>query len=198
MQDPGEDNAGGLTGIDDGGEDGQHRPQAAEAQASSQSLVTEGDHDNSSPETGPQDAGRQAAPGSSRPGSPVVSGVSAEEAALVPQDEQAPLLPGPSGDAAATASRLLEFSVRVPFSSAVEAAMARRSLVANAQRQLLMVPQEFTVNDSILAVRWTTEDPVLFRISINNFLDQLSLVMRNIQHLQFVAFKRRRERSHNN
>lgn len=30
--------------------------------------------------------------------------------------------------------------------------MARRSLVANAQRQLLMVPQEFTVNDSILAV----------------------------------------------
>lgn len=108
MQDPGEDNAGGRTGIDDGGEDGQHRPQAAVTQASSQSLVTEGDHDNSSPETGPQDAGRQAAPGSSRPGSPVVSGVSAEEAALVPQDEQAPLLPGPSGDAAATASRLLE------------------------------------------------------------------------------------------
>lgn len=108
MQGPGEDDTGGRTGIDDGGEDGRHRPQAADAQASSQSLVTEGDHNNSSCETGPQDAGSQAAPGSSRPGSPVVSGVSAEEAAFVPQDEQASLLPGPSGDAAATASRLLE------------------------------------------------------------------------------------------
>ena len=42
--------------------------------------------------------------------------------------------------------------MRVPFSSAVEADMARRSLVANTQHQLLMVPQEYTVNDSILAV----------------------------------------------
>ncbi|XP_021045205.1 EKC/KEOPS complex subunit LAGE3-like [Mus pahari] len=197
MQDPGEDDAGGSTGDNEGGEDGQHRPQAADAQASSQSLATEDDHDNSPRESSLQDAISVAAPGNSRSGSPVVSGVSAEEAVVVPQDEQVPLLPGPSGDAATTASRLLEFSVRVPFSSAVEADMARRSLVANAQRQLLMVPQEYTVNDSILAVRWTTEDPVLFRISINNFLDQLSLVMRNIQHLQFVAFKQRRERSHN-
>ncbi|EGV91541.1 hypothetical protein I79_022993 [Cricetulus griseus] len=44
--------------------------------------------------------------------------------------------------------------------------------------------------------RWTTEDPVLFRISINTFLDQLSLVMRNIQRLEFVAVvKRGRGRS---
>ncbi|MEJ1274944.1 putative gene 6880 [Cricetulus griseus] len=43
---------------------------------------------------------------------------------------------------------------------------------------------------------WTTEDPVLFRISINTFLDQLSLVMRNIQRLEFVAVvKRGRGRS---
>jgi hypothetical protein len=35
--------------------------------------------------------------------------MSAEEAAVLPQEEQVPLLPGPSGDAAATtASRLLE------------------------------------------------------------------------------------------
>lgn len=107
MQDPSEDYAGGRTGVDEGEgcEDGQHRPQAADAQASSQSLATEGDHDNSPRESGPQDAGSQAAPGSSRP---VVSGVSAEEAAIVPQDEQVPLLPGPSGDAATTTSRLLE------------------------------------------------------------------------------------------
>lgn len=29
--------------------------------------------------------------------------------------------------------------------------------------------------------RWTAEDPVFFRISINSFLDQLSLVIRNIR-----------------
>ncbi|XP_032745985.1 EKC/KEOPS complex subunit LAGE3-like [Rattus rattus] len=198
MQGPDEDDSGGRTGLDEGGEDGRHRPQAADAHPRSQSSATEVDHDSSPRPNSPQDARSQAARGSSGRGSPAVSGVSAEEAAIIPQEEQVPLLPGPSGDAATTTSRLLEFSVRVPFSSAVEADMARRSLVANAQRQLLMVPQEYTVNDSILAVRWTTEDPLLFRISINNFLDQLSLVMRNIQHLQFVAFKRRRERSRNN
>lgn len=109
MQDPGEDNAGGSTGVDEGSEDGQHRPQAAGAQASSQSLATEDDHDNSPLESGLQDAGSEAAPGNSRSGSPGVSGMSAEEAAVLPQEEQVPLLPGPSGDAAATtASRLLE------------------------------------------------------------------------------------------
>lgn len=43
-------------------------------------------------------------------------------------------------------------SVTVPFRTAVEADMARRSLVANARRQQVMVQQEFTVNDRILAV----------------------------------------------
>lgn len=52
------------------------------------------------------------------------------------------------------------------------------------------------VSVSLHFSRWTTEDPVLFRISINTFLDQLSLVMRNIQRLEFVAVvKRGRGRS---
>lgn len=34
--------------------------------------------------------------------------MSAEEAAFIPQDEQVPLLPGPSRDTTKTASRLLE------------------------------------------------------------------------------------------
>lgn len=114
MQDPGEDNAGGSTGVDEGSEDGQHRPQAAGAQASSQSLATEDDHDNSPLESGLQDAGSEAAPGNSRSGSPGVSGMSAEEAAVLPQEEQVPLLPGPSRDAVTTASRLLEL---YPFPS---------------------------------------------------------------------------------
>lgn len=43
-------------------------------------------------------------------------------------------------------------SVTVPFRSAVEADMARRSLVSNSRRQQVMVQQELTVNDSILSV----------------------------------------------
>ncbi|XP_003513940.1 EKC/KEOPS complex subunit LAGE3 [Cricetulus griseus] len=207
MQDPDE----GLDGravAEGGDENGQQSPQAPEAQASSESSATEGDRGNF-PQSGPQDAsspaapcspaapGSHSAPGSPSPGSPVGSGAAAEEAAVVPHSEQPPLVPGPSGDTASTTgNRLLEFSVTVPFRSAVEADMARRSLVSNARRQQVIVLQEFTVNDSTLSVRWTTEDPVLFRISINTFLDQLSLVMRNIQRLEFVAVvKRGRGRS---
>lgn len=43
-------------------------------------------------------------------------------------------------------------SVTVPFRSAVEADMARRSLVSTAHRQQVMVQQEFTVNATVLSV----------------------------------------------
>ncbi|XP_005370731.1 EKC/KEOPS complex subunit LAGE3-like [Microtus ochrogaster] len=200
MQDP-DEGLDGRAGAEEG-EDGQQSPQASEAQPSSQSSATEGDY-GTFPQSGPQDSsspaapGSRAAPGSPSPGSPVGSGAAAEEAAVILHNEHPPLLPGPSGDTASTTgNRLLEFSVTVPFRSAVEADMARRSLVSTARRQQMMVQQEFTVNATVLSVRWTTEDPVLFRISINTFLDQLSLVMRNIQRLEFVAVvKRGRGRS---
>ncbi|CAO2621144.1 EKC/KEOPS complex subunit Lage3 [Lemmus lemmus] len=175
-------------------EDGQQGLQAPEAQPSSQSLVTEGDR-GTFPQSGPQDSsspsapGSQTAPGSPSPGSPLGSGSAAEEAAAVPHSEQPPLVPEPRGDTASTTrNRHLEFSLTVAFRSVVEADMARRSLVSSSSRQQVMwVRQEFTVNASLVCVRWTTEDPVLFRISINAFLDQLSLVMRNIQLLEYVA-----------
>uniref|UniRef100_A0A8C9QIP1 L antigen family member 3 n=1 Tax=Spermophilus dauricus TaxID=99837 RepID=A0A8C9QIP1_SPEDA len=66
------------------------------------------------------------------------------------------------------------------------AEMAWRSLVPDARQQEI-IHKEFTVNGSDLAVRWTTEDPVLFRTSLNTFLDQLSLVMRNIQRIGVPA-----------
>ncbi|XP_042523448.1 EKC/KEOPS complex subunit LAGE3-like [Dipodomys spectabilis] len=100
-----------------------------------------------------------------------------------PRGERAPPAPAASGDAATSflrpGSRLLEFSLTVPFGSPLEADMARRSLVTYAQRQQEMVHKELTVTGSVLTVRWTTEDPILFRISVNGFLDQLSMVMRN-------------------
>ncbi|XP_012890763.1 PREDICTED: EKC/KEOPS complex subunit LAGE3-like [Dipodomys ordii] len=133
-----------------------------------------------------------------------------------PRGERAPPAPAASGDAATSflrpGSRLLEFSLTVPFGSPLEADMARRCLVTYAQRQQEMVHKELTVTGSVLTVsvlgeagvgwrgvvggslhyrngvlvgfgvsrlRWTTEDPVLFTISVNSFLDQLSMVMRN-------------------
>ncbi|CAO2622080.1 EKC/KEOPS complex subunit LAGE3 [Lemmus lemmus] len=188
MQDPGED-TGGRTGVEED-EDGQQRPRASDIQASSQSSAAEGDQDEVPRESGPQDASSQSVPGRARPESPLGLGVAAEEAVIILQDELPPLPSGSSGDAATTASQPLEFSVRVPFRSALEADMARRSLVANAQPQL-QVPQEYTVNGSTVFVRWTTEDIGLFQISINSFLDQLSMVRRNIQNSQFVAGVRR-------
>uniref|UniRef100_A0A8C8YMN6 L antigen family member 3 n=1 Tax=Prolemur simus TaxID=1328070 RepID=A0A8C8YMN6_PROSS len=65
-----------------------------------------------------------------------------------------------------------------------EAEMALRSVASDAQRhQQLAVQKEFRVNGSALAVRWASEDTGLLRISINSFLDHLSLVMRSIHRI---------------
>ncbi|XP_059106853.1 uncharacterized protein LOC131899417 isoform X2 [Peromyscus eremicus] len=193
MQDPSGNNGCRTDGEE---EDGQNTSRTPYAQASSQSSEAENDHGNSPHESQPQDSGSQAAQGSLDSRSPVEARVVAEEAAIAPQSEQAPIIPGPSGDAATTAgSRLLEFSVTVPFRTAVEANIACRSLASNVQHQQVMVQQEFTVNDTTLTV-WTTEDPVLFRTSINAFLDQLSLVMRSVPRPVFMAvFKQGRGRN---
>uniref|UniRef100_A0A452UPZ6 L antigen family member 3 n=1 Tax=Ursus maritimus TaxID=29073 RepID=A0A452UPZ6_URSMA len=80
-------------------------------------------------------------------------------------------------------NRVSPSTLTVPFRSPLEAEMACRSLAPHAQRHRGVVQKELTVNGSTLAVRWTAEDPVFFRISINSFLDQLSLVIRNIRGL---------------
>uniref|UniRef100_A0A8C8YQE5 L antigen family member 3 n=1 Tax=Prolemur simus TaxID=1328070 RepID=A0A8C8YQE5_PROSS len=68
--------------------------------------------------------------------------------------------------------------------SALHAEMALRSVASDAQRhQQLAVQKEFRVNGSALAVRWASEDTGLLRISINSFLDHLSLVMRSIHRI---------------
>ncbi|XP_006171137.1 EKC/KEOPS complex subunit LAGE3-like [Tupaia chinensis] len=122
---------------------------------------------------------------------PAREGAVGEVAVATPQCEQAAHAPGSRGDAGPMArgsrSRLLEFTLIVPFQSPLEADMAHRSLAPDTQRQPGVVQKEFTVNGSTLTIRWTAEDPVLFRISINSFLDRLSLVVRNIQRLGLPA-----------
>ncbi|CAO2621770.1 EKC/KEOPS complex subunit Lage3 [Lemmus lemmus] len=186
MQDPSGNKNCRVGGEEEEG--GQHTSENPDEQARSQISEAENDHENSPCESHPQDSGSQGVQGSLHSRSPVVARVMEEQAVIAPQDEQVPIVPGPSGDAATTAgSRLLEFSVTVPFRTSVEANIACRSLASNIQQQQVMIQQEFTVNDSTLIVRWTTEDPVLFRTSINAFLDQLSLVMRNIPRPVFMA-----------
>uniref|UniRef100_A0A9L0INM8 L antigen family member 3 n=1 Tax=Equus asinus TaxID=9793 RepID=A0A9L0INM8_EQUAS len=73
-------------------------------------------------------------------------------------------------------------TLTVPFRSPLEAEMARRAMAPEAQRHQQAVQKECAVNGSVLAVRWTAEDPDLLQISINSFLDQLALVVGSIQH----------------
>ncbi|XP_060039409.1 EKC/KEOPS complex subunit LAGE3-like [Erinaceus europaeus] len=83
--------------------------------------------------------------------------------------------------AAHVGGQLLRFTLTVPFRSGVEAEMARRSLLPDAQGHQGLVQKEIFVDGTTLAVRWAAEDPMLFRVSVGAFLDKLSLVVRNIR-----------------
>ncbi|XP_059993434.1 EKC/KEOPS complex subunit LAGE3 [Lagenorhynchus albirostris] len=93
--------------------------------------------------------------------------------------------PGPGGHPASTArrpgSRPHVFALSVPFPSALEAEIARGSLAPDAELHHGAVGKELTVSGSVLAVHWRAEDSHLLQISIVNFLDQLSLVIRTMQ-----------------
>ncbi|CAI9150346.1 unnamed protein product [Rangifer tarandus platyrhynchus] len=113
-------------------------------------------------------------------------GREAMEAAVArPRGERAPGGLGPAGDVAPLAVRprrgQVVLTLRVPFQSPLEADMARRSLLPDAQRHQASIRKEFAVNGSELLVRWTAEDLAFIRLSINPFLDQLSLVIRITQ-----------------
>ena len=78
-------------------------------------------------------------------------------------------------------SRPCVFTLSVPFPSALEAEIARGSLAPDTEPHRGAVGKELTVSGNVLAVCWRAEDCRLLRISIVNFLDQLSLVMRTMQ-----------------
>ncbi|XP_059240694.1 EKC/KEOPS complex subunit LAGE3-like [Mustela nigripes] len=94
-------------------------------------------------------------------------------------------VPEPGGDAAATTGRRETrrhgFALCVPFPSCLEAEIACGSLAPDAEPHRKAVEKLLTVSGSVLAVRWRAEDPRLLRISVLNFLDHLSLVMRTMR-----------------
>uniref|UniRef100_H2REH4 L antigen family member 3 n=2 Tax=Pan TaxID=9596 RepID=H2REH4_PANTR len=89
-----------------------------------------------------------------------------------------PHVSGPSRNAASVA----RVTLSVPFPTPLEAEIAHGSLAPDAEPHQRVVGKDLTVSGRILAVRWKAEDCRLLRISLINFLDHLSLVVRTLQH----------------
>ncbi|XP_003802640.1 EKC/KEOPS complex subunit LAGE3 [Otolemur garnettii] len=113
------------------------------------------------------------------------TGTAAPVAGEAPHVVRVPYDPGPSGDAVAPSRRPgiqpHLFALSVPFPTPLEAEIAHGSLAPDVEPHQRAVGKDLTVSGSILAVRWRAEDSRLLRISIMNFLDQLSLVVQTMQ-----------------
>ncbi|XP_063139978.1 putative uncharacterized protein C19orf81 homolog isoform X1 [Rattus norvegicus] len=73
------------------------------------------------------------------------------------------------------------FALFVPFPTSLEAEIACGSLAPDVEPHQGLIGKELKVSGSVLEVHWTSEDSRLLRISIMNFLDQLSLVVNTVQ-----------------
>ncbi|XP_057622848.1 EKC/KEOPS complex subunit Lage3-like [Chionomys nivalis] len=73
------------------------------------------------------------------------------------------------------------FALTVPFPTSLEAEIACGSLAPDAEPHRGLLGKELKVSGCVLEVHWISEDSRLLRISIMNFLDQLSLVVNTIQ-----------------
>ncbi|XP_042830427.1 EKC/KEOPS complex subunit LAGE3 [Panthera tigris] len=113
------------------------------------------------------------------------AGTEAAVAGAAPRVPRPQHAPGPGGDALSAAgrpeTRTHIFALGVPFPSQLEAEIACASLAPDREPHGGIVEKQLTVTDSVLAVRWRAENSRLLRISIINFLDQLSLVIRTMQ-----------------
>ncbi|CAO2610638.1 EKC/KEOPS complex subunit Lage3 [Lemmus lemmus] len=73
------------------------------------------------------------------------------------------------------------FALAVPFPTSLEAEIACGSLTPDAEPHQGQLEKELKVRGGVLEVHWISEDSRLLRISVMNFLDQLSLVVNTIQ-----------------
>ncbi|KAM7225433.1 hypothetical protein CapIbe_023410 [Capra ibex] len=129
------------------------------------------------------------------PRGPSAAGEPGGTAGAILQISGPPHAPGPSGDAAPGAAVLsnrdLRFSLTVPFSSHAEADIARHFLTPRTQLRG-PIRKELDVNGRMLVLRLTAEDPGLLQSSIVFCLEQLSLVMRSLQHFGAPLSQHRR------
>ncbi|XP_026211361.1 EKC/KEOPS complex subunit Lage3 isoform X1 [Anabas testudineus] len=75
----------------------------------------------------------------------------------------------------------LEISLDVPFPSSRDAAIALRSLSPDREPRKGGISKELTVSGSTLSVRWSADEARILRVSVNSFLDHLSLVLETME-----------------
>ncbi|XP_060890244.1 L antigen family member 3-like [Labrus mixtus] len=75
----------------------------------------------------------------------------------------------------------LEFSLDVPFPSSGEATIALRSLSPDREPRKGGISKELAVSGSTLSVRWSADEARILRVSVNSFLDHLSLVLETME-----------------
>ncbi|XP_053154337.1 EKC/KEOPS complex subunit LAGE3 [Hemicordylus capensis] len=71
----------------------------------------------------------------------------------------------------------LAFELSVPFPSSSLAQIALGSLAPDPEPRKGGISKELNVTDNILHVRWRADEARILRVSINSFLDHLSLVV---------------------
>uniref|UniRef100_A0A8B9YXY0 EKC/KEOPS complex subunit LAGE3-like n=1 Tax=Bos mutus grunniens TaxID=30521 RepID=A0A8B9YXY0_BOSMU len=129
------------------------------------------------------------------PRGPSAAGESGGAAAAIPHIPGPSHAPGPGGDtapgAAVLSNRILQLSLSVPFSSHAEADLARHFLTTRIQLRG-RIRKELYVNGRMMVLRLTAEDPGLLQRSIGFCLEQLSLVIRSLQHYGAPVSRHRR------
>ncbi|XP_061266743.1 EKC/KEOPS complex subunit LAGE3-like isoform X1 [Bos javanicus] len=129
------------------------------------------------------------------PRGPSAAGESGGAAAAIPHIPGPSHAPGPGGDtppgAAVLSNRAVQFSLTVPFASHVDAGLARHFLTVPTQLRG-PIRKELDVDGRMLVLRLTAEDPGLLQNSIVFCLEQLSLVMRSLQHFGGRVSRHRR------
>ncbi|XP_074546790.1 L antigen family member 3-like [Halichoeres trimaculatus] len=75
----------------------------------------------------------------------------------------------------------LEFSLDVPFPSSREASIALRSLSPDREPRRGGINKKLSVCGSTLSVRWSADEARILRVSVNSFLDHLSLVLETME-----------------
>ncbi|KAM4532145.1 L antigen family member 3-like isoform 2-T2 [Fundulus diaphanus] len=74
----------------------------------------------------------------------------------------------------------LEFFLDVPFPSSREATIALRSLSPDREPRRGAISKQLSVSGSTLSV-WSADEARILRVSVNSFLDHLSLVVETME-----------------
>uniref|UniRef100_A0A3P8UP78 L antigen family member 3 n=1 Tax=Cynoglossus semilaevis TaxID=244447 RepID=A0A3P8UP78_CYNSE len=71
--------------------------------------------------------------------------------------------------------------LEVPFPTSREAEIALRSLSPDREPRKGGITKELVLSENILSVRWSADEARILRVSVNSFLDHLSLVVETME-----------------